>query len=344
MSFYIRMRFIFIKLGLIALFLATIQASNAQSTSPAADTSPTLNDWLVRWHEASKNRAYTGTFVVSTNQTISSAKIWHVCDGQQQLERVDALTGPARTTIRRNEAVITFVPESKLSVSEKRESLNTFPSLLQTSVPTLGEHYTLKHQAGADRVAGFDADVVDLVPRDDFRFGYRVWSEKKTSLILKLQTLDAQSRVLEQVAFSELQLDAPVRIGDLLRAMKQRAGYSSQKIELVHTTPQTQGWQLKHTVPGFMTVACHFREQAQPIEPNQQALQWVLSDGLASVSAFIESFDPRRHTQEGQMAAGSTHSLSRRYAHYWVTWVGEVPFKTLSRFAAALERVSTTSQ
>lgn len=341
------MRFSFSKIVLLAVVFNSIPFTNAEEKtviSSAIESSTSLNDWLIRWHEASKRRAYTGTFVVSTPQTMSSAKIWHVCDGQQQLERVDALTGPARTTLRRNDDVVTFIPESKLSVTEKRESLTTFPAILQSSTPTLGEHYTLKSSTHSDRVAGFEVDVVEVQARDEFRFGYRVWSERKTGLILKLQTLDAQGRILEQVAFSELQLDAPVKTGDLLRAMKQRAGYSAQKIDLTRTTPQAQGWRLKQSVPGFATVACHLRGPAPQADMGPSALQWVLSDGLASVSAFIERFDPSQHTQESQMVTGSTHSLSRRYEQYWVTWVGEVPLKTLARFASALERIASPAQ
>ncbi len=341
------MRFSFSKIVLLAFMFHSISLSIAVEKTvvlSSMESNVQLSDWLLRWHEASKRRAYAGTFVVSTPQTMSSAKIWHVCDGQQQLERVDALTGPARTTIRRNDDVVTFIPESKLSVTEKRESLNTFPAILQSTSPTLAEHYTLKQPPSGDRVAGFEVDVVDVQARDEFRFGYRVWSEKKTGLILKLQTLDAQGRILEQVAFSELQLDAPVKSSDLLRAMRQRAGYQSHKIDLTRTSPQAQGWRLKHTVPGFSTVACHLRSPLPTREAESSTLQWVLSDGLASVSAFIENFDPSQHTQEGQMSTGSTHSLSRRYHQHWVTWVGEVPFKTLARFATALERMPASAQ
>jgi sigma-E factor negative regulatory protein RseB len=264
---------------------------------------------------------------------------------------VDTLSGPPRTTVRRNDEVVTFVPEEKLSVHEKRDMLGLFPSILQSSTHTIGEHYLLKPLGWTERVAGFEADVVELRPKDDLRFGYRIWSEKKTALIVKLQTLDTGSRVLEQVAFSALQLDAPVKMNDLLRAMRQRTGYSVQKLDLVRTTPQAQGWQLKQAVPGFSTLACHLRPgesmvlpavpapSAAPSSAAAASLQWVLSDGLASVSVFIEPFDPARHTHEGQLAAGATHSLSRRHGLHWVTWVGEVPFKTLLRFAVALERV-----
>jgi sigma-E factor negative regulatory protein RseB len=331
-------------IGLFAIFSANSQTSNVldKSGQMPIEQTASLNDWLMRWNEASKRRAYTGTFVVSTPQAISSAKIWHVCDGQQQLERVDTLTGPARTTIRRNEEVVTFVPETKLSVLEKREGLSLFPSILQSSTPTLGDHYSLKPLSWIERVAGFEADVIELIARDDLRFSYRIWSEKKTGLILKLQTIDAQSRVLEQVAFSELQLDAPVRLNDLVRAMRQRSGYSAQKLDLIRTSPQVQGWQFKKPISGFNTVACHFRVPQGTSDATQHPLQWVLSDGLASVSAFIETFDAGRHTQEAQMAVGSTHSLSRRHGNHWITWVGEVPFKTLLLFATSLERIQST--
>ena len=70
-------------------------------------------------------------------------------------------------------------------------------------------------QLGQGRVAGFDADIVQLDPRDGLRFGYRIWSEKRTGLVVKTQTLDDAGRVLEQAAFSELQLDAPVQAAKL---------------------------------------------------------------------------------------------------------------------------------
>jgi negative regulator of sigma E activity len=227
-------------IGLFATFIANAQPTkpSEKGPTPPIEHAIQLHEWLTRWHEASRGRAYTGTFVVSTPQAISSAHISHVCDGVQQLERVDTLSGPPRTTVRRNDEVVTFVPEEKLSVHEKRDMLGLFPSILQSSTHTIGEHYLLKPLGWTERVAGFEADVVELRPKDDLRFGYRIWSEKKTALIVKLQTLDTGSRVLEQVAFSALQLDAPVKMNDLLRAMRQRTGYSVQNLDLVRTTPK----------------------------------------------------------------------------------------------------------
>ena len=299
--------------------------------------SRSVTEWLTRMHEASRQRAYTGTLVVSTGSTLSASRIWHVCDGVQQMERVDTLTGAPRSTIRHNSDVITFVPENKTAWVDKRESLGVFPELLRTPSNAIPEFYNAREN-GTERVAGHLADVVDILPRDKLRFGYRIWSEKKTGLVVKLQTMGERGDVLEQVAFSELQLDAPVRMDKLKRLMGDTKGYEVHKLVLKKTTPEAEGWHLKEPVPGFQPMSCHTREVDASQGPGAAPMQWVFSDGLASVSLFVEPFDAQRHGVEKSGVTGATHSLSRRVGTHWLTALGEVPPATLRRFAAALER------
>jgi sigma-E factor negative regulatory protein RseB len=253
------------------------------------------------------------------------------------MERVESLTGTPRSTFRRNDEVITFSPQSRVAVAEKRESLGLFPHLLKSVDAVIDEYYSASPQ-GSERVAGFEADIVQLVPKDSLRFGYRIWSEQRTGLVVKLQTLDAQGRVLEQVAFSELQLDAPVSMDKLSRMMGNTEGYKVVFPALVKTTAAAEGWRLKQEVPGFRAMSCYRR----PSAAGQDALQWVFSDGLASVSLFIEPHDPDRHGQEGLQDLGATQALTRRVpgrgGPWWVTLVGEVPAQTLQVFAQSLER------
>lgn len=331
-------------LGVLAVVLSTGVAAQTGSSSVAptvvdgkvADRS--VNDWLMRMHEASRRRAYVGTFVVSAGGNLSSARIWHVCDGQQQMERVESLTGAPRSTFRHNDLVLTFLSESRVVVAEKRESLAQFPNLLQSNEASIGQFYLVK-VAGTGRVAGFQADVLELRPKDNLRFGYRVWTEKKTGLVVKLQTLDAEGQVLEQAAFSELQLDAPVSMVSLTQMMAKTDGYQVEKPEIVKTIAAGEGWALKTTVPGFKSVSCYKRAiGVTPEARHENTLQWIFSDGLASVSLFVENFDPRRHGHPGTLALGATHTLTRRIGDWWLTAVGEVPAQTLHAFAHSLER------
>jgi sigma-E factor negative regulatory protein RseB len=82
-------------------------------------------------------------------------------------------------------------------------------------------------------------------------------------------------------------------------------------------------------------VSCYKGGAGQSGEP---AMQWVFSDGLASVSVFVESFDRARHLQEGGARIGATQTWMERLDSHWLTLVGEVPIATLKAFAGSLER------
>ncbi|MES2054255.1 MucB/RseB C-terminal domain-containing protein [Polaromonas sp.] len=310
----------------------------AQASSGTAAEAKSINDWLMRMHEASKKQAYIGTYVVSSGGTISSAKIWHVCEGNQQMERVETLTGAPRSIFRHNDRVVTFMPDHKVVRSEKRESLGLFPELLQSTDSRIADFYKVKRE-GADRVAGVEADIVVLVPRDTMRFGYRVWTEQKSGMVVKLQTLDTDGKVLEQAAFSELQLDAPVKIDKLLQMMGKVDGYRVEKPVLVKTSASAEGWVLKAPVAGFTPMSCYKRPAAPSAsQGGDEPLQWIFSDGLASVSLFLEPFDRQRHDKESSMSMGATQTMTRQLGAYWLTAMGEVPMATLKLFANGLER------
>lgn len=337
-------------LAAVAAVSVLAQTVVAPATGSTANTGPVdtaqpdrgITEWLLRMHEASRRRAYIGTFVVSSNANMASAKIWHVCDGEHQMERVESLSGAPRSTFRRDDQVITFLPESKQAVAERRESLGLFPNLLQSPDSSIAQFYAAR-QSGHDRVAGFDADVVLLQPKDKLRYGYRVWSEKKTGLVMKLQTLDVDGRVLEQSAFSELQLDAPVSMTKLSQMMGNTEGYKVDRPEMTKTTAAAEGWVLKTPVAGFKPMSCFKRPvAASETSAADNTMQWIFSDGLASISLFVEAFDRRQHGQEGLMALGATRTITRRIGDWWLTVVGEAPAQTLSAFAQGLERKKAT--
>ncbi len=341
-SYQLNKSFLAIIFLALAILAVPYTALAQTMTSSSADASLSINDWLLRMHEAAmKKRSYIGTLVQSSTQNMSSARIWHACDGAQQIERVETLTGAPRSTFRHNDKLVTFMPDLKQVRVEKREQVGGFPELLQPGAGSIPEFYAVK-VLGGERIAGLDADVVQLMPKDALRFGYRVWTEKKTNLVVKLQTLDASGAVLEQAAFSELQLDAPVKMDKLVQMMGATEGYKVDQPALVKTTAAAEGWALKAAVPGFKPISCYKRGGAvlgaNAVAQSDRTMQWLFSDGLATVSLFVEDFDKVRHTQEGMVTNGATHTLLKRMNEFWLTAVGEVPVQTLKTFAQSLER------
>lgn len=329
-------------LGVLSALL--IAPAHAQTQA----TGRTVNDWLSRMHDAARERAYTGTLVVSAGENMSASRIWHVCDGQEQFERVETLTGAPRTTIRRNSEVITFVPDSRLAWVEERESLGLFPALLRTPANAIPKFYSAK-EAGTQRVAGYMADVVEILPKDALRYGFRIWSEQKTGLVVKLQTLDEKGSVLEQLAFSELQLDAPVRIEQLKKQMKDTRGYEVFRPVSRKTSLEAEGWRISEGVPGFQSMGCLQRDAQQKKlrrqdsvsngqGPARDSLQCVFSDGLTSLSLFVNPAESSASGNPSAAAMGATHSLTWVLGAYRLTLLGEAPAETLQLFASAVQR------
>lgn len=316
---------------------APLPAPAASAAVVMAAEAQSLRDWLRQMHEAAKNRSYAGTFVVSSGGAMSSAKIWHVCEGSQQIERIETLSGAPRSTFRHNDQLITFLPEHRVARSEKRQSPDLFPEGFQSADSRIADFYKFKRD-GTERVAGVQADVSLLLPRDALRFGYRVWTERQNGLVVKLQTLDTDGRVLVQAAFSELQLDAPIKMDKLLLMMNQLDGYRLEKPVLIKTTAQLQGWTLSAPVAGFKSVSCYKRPASaagvpSAAAPGEAPLQWIFSDGLASVSIFVDLLDPGSELQEASFSMGATQALTRQLDAYRITVIGEVPMATLQLFA-----------
>jgi sigma-E factor negative regulatory protein RseB len=321
-------------------------AATAQTDEPPAMS---VTEWLQRMHAGARQRNYVGTFVVSApGGDLSSARIWHVRDGEHQIERIEALSGPPRSTFRRNRNVMTFLPEAKVVKVEKRENLDLFPNLPDKPDSSIGDFYDVR-AIGKDRVAGFDADVVQLVPHDALRFGYRIWSERRSGLVVKLQTIDGDSRVVEQSAFSELQLDAPVKAQALSQMMSNTSGYRIEKLELERSNAQDEGWTLRTPVAGFKPRSFFRRptaggdgDSSGKSKQDAATVQWTFSDGLASVSLFIERYDAARAPRDGVLTIGATNAIRRRLpepaSDWWLTAVGEVPQQTLNAFAQSLAR------
>lgn len=326
----------------LASFLLTLCLGgvvHAQSLPPASDDGSDVARWLMRLQDSTRARAYMGTFVVNAGNQMSTSRIWHVCDGTQQIERVDALTGTPRSTFRHNDAVVTFFPDSRTVIQETRESLGMFPHLLQRSDTAVARFYSLK-PLGHARVAGLRTDVVQLEPVDVSRFGYRIWTDHASGLIVKVQTLDASNGVLEQAAFSELQFNAPLTFDKLKLLMNDTHGYQVHSPRVRKTSVDEEGWTLNSPPPGFMPIRCYAPVAAN--EPsNARSLQCIFSDGLASVSLFIEPFDAKRHRRMAgheSLSMGATQLRVRQSGQWWLTAVGEVPAATLTGFLQALER------
>jgi sigma-E factor negative regulatory protein RseB len=294
--------------------------------------------WLARMQSAAATTNYQGTMVFSTGAAMSSSRVWHYCVGDQCYERLEALDGRQQNIIRHNDSVQTIWPQSRVTVLEKRETLAPWSTTPQAVDPRALDQYELRRE-GQARVAGRDAAVLLLEPRDVLRYAQRLWADLASGLMLRADMLGAGAPrpVLESTAYSEVEIGVRPQPELVLGAARKLDGYRVLRPQQRRTTLEAEGWAVARPVGGFRLAGCLHRgmDSAGDEEP---VLQAVFSDGLTHVSLFIEPFRPQQHRAESQAQQGATASLSARRGEHWITAVGDVPPATLKLFADAVER------
>jgi sigma-E factor negative regulatory protein RseB len=328
-------------LTLLGAICSFVSVASAQSTSGPTAEPREVRAWLMRIHEAASQRNFQGTFIVSGGGAVASARIAHFCEGPNQFERIESLDGQARHVFRHNDVVHTVWPGSRVAVIEQSQLLMSFPALLQAGDDRIVDFYDVRPQ-GSDRVAGHDANVLLVQPKDAHRFGYRLWSEKSSGLLLRADVLGDRNEVLETSAFSDVAINVKPQPESVLQPMKRLDGYRVVRPVLTPTKLEAEGWTLRDVAPGFRQVSC-VRRPIDGISVDKDGgadpvLQTIYSDGLTYVSIFIEPFNPQRHTRPMLAAVGATQTLMRRQGDWWITVVGDVPAGTLKMFAKGLER------
>lgn len=320
--------------------VATVAVPSANAAAETPIEAREVRAWLMRIHNAASQRNFQGTFVVSTGGAVSSARIAHFCVGPNQFERIESLDGKMRNVFRHNDLVHTLWPKSRVAMIEQRDLLTSFPALLQAGDDRIVDFYDVRSQ-GVERMAGRDADVLLLKPKDGWRFGYRLWADKETGLLLRAEVLGEKGEVLESSAFSDVTMGGKAHPETVLLPMKKLDGYRVLRPTLTPARLDAEGWTLQKPVPGFTQVSCVKRQLAGAAdderEPATPVLQAIYSDGLTNVSVFIEPYNPERHRRGMHTSIGATQTLMRRLDDWWVTVVGDVPATTLRQFAKGLE-------
>jgi sigma-E factor negative regulatory protein RseB len=307
--------------------------------SAAASAPVDALTWLARVKQAALSSNYQGTLVFNAGGVVSSSRVLHFCEGRERYERIDVLDGETRQVYRHNDTTQTLWPRSRVAVVERRDSLADFPALPSVDGHAL-ESYELR-LLGRERMAGHEAQVLLLKPRDTHRFAQRLWAEQTSGLLLRADILGSKGELLESAAFSDVTIGGKPRTENVLGPMRRLDGYRIVRPAVAKTQLDAEGWTMARPVPGFQLVSCVKRPLAAAHEAaagsDAQVLQAVFSDGMTHVSVFVEPFDSQRHKPVAT-SLGATHTWMQRAGAWWITAMGDVPLATVQRFAAALER------
>ncbi len=301
--------------GLVLLLVACSGAAWAQS--------PEALDWLRRIHEATHKLSYRGTFVYQHDGRTETSRLTRYIDSRGEISKLEVLDGVPREIVRTRDEVKCYLPEARVVKVDRRPGERGFPALLPERVNELARHYDIS-MGETRRVSGFDCQAVVLTPKDDLRYGYRLYADAATGMLLKAVTVDSTGQEIEQFMFTQLALGGVTR--DMVKPRHAAAGW---RVEDAAAAPASlPGWGLSGELPGFhKVVELRRRLESKPVG------QMVYSDGLAAVSVFIEPLEGRSAVRTGLASMGAIHIYTREVANHMVTVVGEAPPASVQRIA-----------
>ncbi len=309
-------------------------AALAQMPVLAAESRPSVElQLLQRMHKAARSLDYAGVYTYQQGSTVLSTQIVHVVDGTGERERVALLDGQPREYIRHNEVTQCLLPDHKVVLKERRDS-ERFPAVLFDVGDHFATLYELRLQEPSERVAGRKCQVLELEPRDTHRYGYRFCADVETGLPLKVQTVGPQG-VLIQIVFNTLQVGSKVSPEALTPAWNTK-DWKVVELPVEEVDLAAEGWRIP-LPPGYRPLA----QVVRPMKAGRRVKQMVVSDGLASMSVFIEAYaeNGEQPRQAGLMRKGAVSVYRKRIGDHWLTVLGEVPSETVQDLADRTEYV-----
>ncbi len=303
---------------------------------PLVAAAESATQWLERMSRAVHELNYVGTFVYMQDGRLETMEITHSVDEGGEHERLVSLSGPNREVIREAGRVTCYLPESEALVADHPQVPPGFPLNLPTHWEQLGALYDFK-VLGESRVAGLPAQHVAIIPRDTMRYGQNYWIAKESGLLLRTDIVDSDGSVMEQLEFTSLEVKEV-----LPRPLAQSQSKGNGKVSSLtfneaesNITSQTRHWRVAALPQGF---ELEMQRRHAMGDDGVAVEHLIYSDGLASVSVFIEPSRERDSSaQSGSSRRGSVHAYTRLLPNQRITVLGEVPLSTVQQIAESID-------
>lgn len=307
-------------------------------------------DWLQKMNQALATRNYDGTFFHLSEGRVETMRIVHRVRAGRVTERLQSLDGSGREFVRNNGELTCYLPDQHTVLIEPRPDHSPFLGSLPQFGADVNEFYRIESLAST-RILDRAVRVIAVYPKDQFRFGYRLWLDEKSAMPLKTQLCDANGAVIEQIFFARLDMPenipdselAPAVRTDGMRWVRQGPSHDS-------ASPALAAYRASQLPPGFHLTVAGAQILGGATVP---ASHLVYSDGLATVSVFVEarqtdarapgsgadtpSNPPPEAPMQGLARVGSGFAFSTVVQGHQVTAVGEVPAQTVEFIAHSVK-------
>jgi sigma-E factor negative regulatory protein RseB len=296
----------------------------AVAANSHAEELPANLDWLEVVAVARHQTDYSGVFVYQYDNRVETTSIVHVNQPDGEYEKLESLDGPQREIISHDGRIWGFVNQ-KLVQLGNNYGHGSFPSLLPEQLAALKANYKAK-LLGMARVAGYNTQVILFKPIDNLRYAHEIWVHTDSGLLLKAAVLGDNNKIEEQYAFTQLQIGGKIDRSWIKECDEAAAKEKDEPPANADIKPINSGWVADMLPSGFKKTLEIERQMHGRHAP---VTQMVFSDGLSSISIFIEPNDRDEDDEDGLSSRGAVNLYHKVMDKELITVVGEVPPRTV---------------
>lgn len=319
------------RLGCALILLITsfgVVAEDAVATSDQV----VLDVWqmLEKSAYAARELNYEGQFIYVNGEQTRTVEVKHMNYGGREVARNIVLDANQREVYSKGNDIVIIQPTTNNVLIKKRRGKNLFPAMLPINLSLIKANYEAK-LVGTEFVANREAQVIELVPIDAYRYSYKVWADVKFGLLLKMTLLNATNKTLEQIYFTRVNMLNSQNLNWFEPKLDMTKRYVTEKDTSIKGVENN--WQVTDLPEGYQQV-----DHIQRVVSEKKVMvdQLVFSDGIASVSVFIEPLVKGQRPKKGHMLMGSTNMCANVVDGHQVIVVGEVPEMTVQSIARAV--------
>lgn len=317
--------------SLVLLFILSFSAS---ADHPKED----IEKWLAKMHNAAHMINYEGIFIYGQNNEMTSMQIIHRVDENGEFERLISLDGSGREVIRSGDTVTCILPDKKSVVVDKSRPDAEFPPMFPLKINELSKYYSF-HFGKEGKVAGRTAVKLMIKPKDNYRYAHSLWIDSQSGLLLKDHLIDDNGKIVEQFMFTQVDYPDVIKQARLVSKIESKkfTWYKAKDLQSKNNINKSMSWKVMNIPSGFVPgVKRHHKMtmSAMPVE------HFMYSDGLSSVSIFVEKQMKSSKNLIGGSTMGAVNAYGRAIGDYHVTVVGEVPHATVKMIGDSVEHVT----
>ena len=245
-----------------------------------------------------------------------------------EMEHLSLLNGPGREVFRIGNKVSYFEPNGAPYSIASNYINGPIPQQFFKAPELLRHGYDIV-LVGKSRISGLPAQQVRIVSSDGSRYSFTVWLAQDTGLLLKLDMLDLEGKLVEQIQVTSIHIsEEPDEYFSKIDLNK-----LPEVARIPRGKPFSHQWNINWLPKGMVMI----KQDVHRLPKTGELVDYMLlSDGLVDVSVYMREIQGQV-PESGWLRHQSNTLLSLNNGTMEVTIVGKIPPKTANMIASSIQ-------